>query len=432
MRTPSSPGGSTAPQPTDAELAPSIEPPADARSYRPPTLTIARQLEPDQRGHGVRDRHPCLDGRRASGSDPPSAFHTLPSLVGRGPAARAAARPIDAEVVQEVVGASDHRRAVADHLERRLRERTRHRSRHGEDLTSELERVIDGDPGAAPRLALHHHQRTRERHDDPVPCREVLRSAGTPGGYSLTIVPVRRSPRAGPGCSPGRRRRSPSRAPRPCGPPPGARPRVRQRRSRAPRRTRRRARRPRARARGPARRPARGPSTSASRRSRHGRATLAERPPEEEEARRRIREVEQPVVVLGIRRRDEPGPGAPPRERRSRRGRSAAATRGRRRCPAGRDEPTRRIRAPSPTSMPPRAPSSGRRPRSADSVRSASRSPRPSRTPAAIRAARAARAHPARASTSGPEAAPVRERLGQVIRLDVAPSRRGRRPSGRP
>ena len=53
--------------------------------------------------------------------------------------------------------------------------RAGHRARYGEDLTSELEGVIDGDPRAALRLAFHHHQRSRQRDDDPVPRGEVLR-----------------------------------------------------------------------------------------------------------------------------------------------------------------------------------------------------------------------------------------------------------------
>ena len=283
----------------------------------------------------------------ASGKDPPErAFHTLRSLVVEVGGAGGGAVAIDAEVVEEVTRTSDERRPVTDHLERRLRERARHGPRDGEDLPSEVERVIDGDPRPALRRALHHHQRTRERHDDPVPCGEVLRprrNAGRVLAHDRAGLGDR--VRAVLGCSPGRRRRSRSRAPRPFGPPAWSAPRC-----------------------AAASIPCAAPETTA-RPARHerppqvlrdvppevralpraddrdtARASHASGSPEQEEARRRIPEVEQPVVVLGIRRRDEPRPGLLDAELRSARGRSAAATRGPRRFPAGRAERTRRIR----------------------------------------------------------------------------------------
>ena len=322
-----------------------LEPPSRARDESP-------ELEPDEGGHRVRDGHPRSAGDRVRRQATREGVPHL--LLARVEVRRSGRRsgPIDTEVVQEILGP---RIIVAPS---RIISSGVSASGlvtgpgHGEDLTSELERVIDGDPGAAPRLALHHHERStrgRPRSGSSRGSAEDL--PGRRAGIRSRACRTRRSTRGAPGCSPGRRHRSRSRARRSCGPPPGGRPRVRAASipCAAPDTTTI-----------PAATSARPRSCAIARpRSEHFlEPTIATRPmpsverlPAEEETRGRIRQVQEPVVVLGIRRRDEPGADSPRRASRSRRGRSAAATRDRPRCRAARDEPTRRIamRTPPPT-----------------------------------------------------------------------------------
>ena len=243
-----------------------LEPPSAARHE-------SAQLEPDERGRPRPGRTSRPGGRRRPASSRPArAFQTRSSLASRSGGGGRRSGPIDPEVVQEIVGAADHRRAVADHLERRLGERARDGARHREDLPSELERVVDGDPRSAPRLSLHDDERSRERDHDPVPRGEVLRTgrdAGRvlaheragPDDRAEEVPAARRVGDVDPGAEHGDRA-TPG-LQRALDAPP--------RRSRAPRRRRPRDPPLRARVRGPPRPTARGPSTSSIRRSRRGR-----------------------------------------------------------------------------------------------------------------------------------------------------------------
>ena len=92
------------------------------------------------------------------------------SSVGGGAGGESGGVP---EVVEQVVGAADHGRSVADQGERHLGERTRHRPRNREDVAAEVEGVIDADHRAAAARALDHHERAAERGDQPVARREA-------------------------------------------------------------------------------------------------------------------------------------------------------------------------------------------------------------------------------------------------------------------
>ena len=310
VRAPSSPGrGPHSPtQPTDDRDAQRAIGAAGRcrRSYRPPTLTINPRSSswinvvtasgidiPASRatasGQGRRDR----------------AFHTLRSPSSRSGRRRRRRRAIDAEVVAG--GRSAPRISVApSRIISSGVSASGLVTGPGTAKTSrpELERVVDGDPRAALRRALYHHQRAGRA---PRRSGSVRGSAAAPPEYVGRVLARRscrspRSVRAVLGCSPGRRRRCPSRAPRRCVPPPGAHPRCAAASipCAAPETTA-----------SPAR-DERSPRSCATSRPSvrtlpraHDRDTLGrvtERPPEEEEARRRIRQ----VVQAGRRTRDPP------------------------------------------------------------------------------------------------------------------------------
>ena len=279
------------------------------RSNRPPELITRPRSSSRTRvvivsGTDIRARRATASASRR----PASAFQTRSSDAVEVGWRGGRQLPIDAQIVQEVVGTADQRRTVPDHLERGLCEGTRNGPRHGEDVPSQLEGMIDRDPRAAPGLALHDHQGSREGDHDPVPRREVP-GTGRDAGRVLAHDRAASDDRAEE--------------------PPAARG-IGDVDARAQDRDRAASGLERAsmgggidpvRSAGDDREPRRYESAPEVLRDgtadigalpraddRDAVGKVSDRQPPEEQTHRRVREVEEPVVVLGIGRRDEPSP----------------------------------------------------------------------------------------------------------------------------